>query len=177
MFKLFQTLPVLYADKNNANCKVKGLRAFYLLTDKEDQLAMLNAWIKCLIDARKKITEVPRPVTQQETIKEILTVPSRQEEAKKQIRSIYMAINAQKTKNGERMSDLLEKYLREHKKITAKEAIRLFKFKSEHAVTATVSNLRKRNMVIVNRLVKDGLFNERTYIFLGAENDINSQGK
>ena len=176
MFKLFQTLPVLYADKNNANCKVKGLRAFYLLTDKEDQLDMLNAWIKCLIDARKKITEVPRPVTQQETIKEILTVPAKQEEAKKQMRSIYMAINAQKTKDKRRQSDLIENHLREHKQITVKEAVRLFGLKSGKSLPSIIYTLRKRNMAIVNRVIKNGLFEERAYIFMGDVNVANSQG-
>lgn len=156
-------LPWLYADKNGKNCKIKGLRVFCLFNDKADQIEMLNEWIKGLTDARDKIADVYKPPKASDIIKEI--VRKQPEEVKKATRSIYMAINAENRRTGNRKIDKIEKHFREHKTLSSREALSLYKCKS---LAATVYILKKeKGMIIINRVQKNGLFKERVYIYQG----------
>lgn len=156
-------LPWLYADKNGKNCKIKGLRPFCLFNDKADQIEMLNNWIKELTDARDKIAETYKPPKASDIIKEM--VRKQPEEVKKATQSVYMAINAQRRRNAECIIDEVERHLRQHKVISIREAKSLYKC---HSLAPMICKLRKRkNMNIINRIQKNGLFKERVYIYQG----------
>ena len=162
-------LPWLYADKNGKNCKIKGLRVFYFFNDKEDQIEMLNEWIKGLTEARDKILETSKPKEPPKTsdiIKQIAASPEKQKEVAQATKNIYMAINAEKRRTRSRKVDLIEDHLIMNKTISAREALELYKCKS---LPSVISILRAKKMHIINRIQQNGLFRERVYIYQGGK--------
>lgn len=154
-------LPWLYADKNGKNCKIKGLRVFCFFNDKADQIEMLNNWIKELTDARDKIADTYKPPKASDIIKQIAR--QQPEDVQKATRSVYMAINAEKRRTGNRKIDKVEQHLRKYKILSAREALTLYQCK---CLPKIIAELREhKGMAIVNRMQQNGLFKERVYIY------------
>lgn len=156
-------LPWLYADKNGKNCKIKGLRVFCFFNDKADQIEMLNEWIKGLTEARDKIADVYKPPKASDIIKQIAR--QQPEDVQKATRSVYMAINAENRRTGNRKIDKIEKHLRQYKILSVREALTLYSCKQ---LPMAITYLRReKGMNIVNKMQQNGLFRERVYIYQG----------